>query len=177
MLLAGVLYSTSSCIFFYFAIPRIFKKAWDWHLSYRGICPAWTINHRCVMDSWINEIGRSSNRCTPSSMLKWWFDNMSAKTLGHLWYWWCSKALGTLLITVTELTPDGSNKELDTLQAFLIQDQFCWTEMWTDVYVCMWTISRTVPERIKPLDFFQNWFRIASALNRCNIGSGLVRTS
>ncbi len=54
---------------------------------------------------------------------------------------------------------------LPTLQAFLIQDPFCWTKMWTDAYVHMWTITERWPNESQII-LVQDWFRFRSGLGR-----------
>ena len=39
----------------------------------------------------------------------------------------------------------GRNIEQTSLQAFLTQDRFCWTKMWTDAHIRMWTIAERWP--------------------------------
>ncbi len=74
----------------------------------------------------------------------------------------------------------SSNDLLHSLQAFLIQDQFRWTEIWTDGYVWIWMIAEPILNQVwskQPVRLVRDSFRIGWDLNESHwfwIGSGYV---
>ncbi len=58
-----------------------------------------------------------------------------------------------------------------SLQAFLIQDRFCRTKMWTDAYIDMWTITKRWPnESVKTIT--ERWLNESVRLVQQPFGHG-----